>query len=380
MLNLSRSFYKPFIIVLTFIITFSTLYLAKTITTSAAASDFAVFYTYGVYNSTDSKFPGFKLNYRMYVPNNYDPSFSYPLVLYLHGLGESGTDNCKQVDSRSTITYQLLNYGNMTRYPCIIIAPQSESGVWFSPYDTGIAPDLQMAINLVNETCNKYNVDKNRLYITGYSYGGFGTWNAIIRFPTMFTAAVPICGVGDPSKASLIKNVPIWAFHSSDDTVVSVNGSREMVDALKAINGNIKYTEYQNSGHDCWTMTYSNPDLYSWLFRQDKAGELPQVPAITSSSLSSTPSKESHTSSTPKANANASPSNDNASSKSTIGNSSLTSSQLTSSKLTSSSANKKTSPAYKPHKGLNIWWILTPIFAVILACVIVGCLLLINKK
>lgn len=113
-------------------------------------------------------------------------------------------------------------------------------------------------------------IDPDRLYITGLSMGGFGTWDAIQRKPDLFAAAVPICGGGDVSKASHITKIPIWVFHGAEDNLVNPKWSRDMVEAIKRAGGNPKYTEYPGVGHHSWVPAYSDPELFEWLFSQKK--------------------------------------------------------------------------------------------------------------
>jgi dienelactone hydrolase len=112
------------------------------------------------------------------------------------------------------------------------------------------------------------NIDPHRLYITGLSMGGYGTWDAIERWPDYFAAAAPLAGAGDPSKASRLVNLPIWAFHGSGDGDVPVSSSRDMIEAIKVAGGHPRYTEYASAGHDIWIMVYSTPAFMSWLFSQ----------------------------------------------------------------------------------------------------------------
>jgi predicted peptidase len=111
-------------------------------------------------------------------------------------------------------------------------------------------------------------VDRNRIYITGLSMGGYGTWDAIARYPGFFAAAAPICGGGDPKTVDKFKSLPIWCFHGAKDPVVKVIRSREMIEALQKVGSNAKYTEYPEAQHDSWTQTYSNPELFDWMFAQ----------------------------------------------------------------------------------------------------------------
>ncbi len=221
------------------------------------------------------------LKYRIYVPSNYDPERSYPLVLFLHGAGERGSDNKKQLTVGMMKHY--CTEENMQKYPAIIIAPQCpENKQWVSvswsqgDYDMEMYPEtdyIKMASLLTDAITEQYSIDPDRRYVTGISMGGYGTWNIILNHPDQFSAALPICGAGDSSKADLIKDMPIWTFHGSKDTIVPVTGTRAMVDALeKAGSTGIQYTENPFLDHFCWDPAYSNPDTFAWLFGQVKTG------------------------------------------------------------------------------------------------------------
>ncbi|MGB9597984.1 MAG: prolyl oligopeptidase family serine peptidase, partial [Candidatus Poribacteria bacterium] len=124
---------------------------------------------------------------------------------------------------------------------------------------------------LLNDIIRKYSVDKNRIYLTGLSMGGFATWSFAIAHPERFAAIVPICGGGDPEKVSAIKDIPVWVFHGAKDNVVKLEQSERMVNALKQVGGNVKFTVYPDAEHDSWTATYDNPELYEWLLQQSKS-------------------------------------------------------------------------------------------------------------
>jgi predicted peptidase len=125
-------------------------------------------------------------------------------------------------------------------------------------------------MELIDQLQGKYPVDASRLYITGLSMGGFGTWDALQRWPDRFAAAVTICGGGDTRMAAKIAHVPIWVFHGARDPVVKPDRSRKMVQAIKDAGGKPKYTEYPQAGHDSWTATYKDPEVLKWLFAQRK--------------------------------------------------------------------------------------------------------------
>jgi predicted peptidase len=127
-----------------------------------------------------------------------------------------------------------------------------------------------MALKLLDNLPKLFSVDPDRIYITGLSMGGYGTWDALQRKPDYFAAAIPICGGGDVNGAEKMKDVPIWAFHGDADGAVKVSRSRDMIEALKAAGGKPKYTEYPGGGHDSWTATYKNPEVMAWLFEQKR--------------------------------------------------------------------------------------------------------------
>jgi predicted peptidase len=219
------------------------------------------------------------LNYRLLKPVGYVPGKKYPLVLFLHGAGERGDNNW------APLVHAAKDFADPKRresYPCYVVVPQCPSDAKWSEVDwskpSSTLPEkpsvpMQAVKELLDEMVENAGVDPNRVYITGLSMGGYGTWDAIARYPGFFAAAVPICGGGDPSTVKLFARTPVWCFHGDSDSVVSVKRSREMVDALKAVGATVKYTEYPGVQHDSWTATYANPDLYTWLFAQQRASE-----------------------------------------------------------------------------------------------------------
>ena len=213
-----------------------------------------------VYEAPD----GTVLPYRIYVPENAGPA-RYPLVLYLHGAGQSGSDNRAQT-RKNSVMQTLLSVENLAKYPCIVLAPQCPEDDWWASED--LVPVL---MGLLEQTGAAYSIDPARIYITGLSMGGFGAWAMLAEYPGYFAAAVPICGGGNPDTAPLFKDVPIWAFHGARDAIVPVGRTREMVQALEAINGNVKYTEYPHERHRCWERAYREPELFPWLFAQVKS-------------------------------------------------------------------------------------------------------------
>ena len=201
----------------------------------------------------------YKLNYLLYLPKEYDNSkSSFPLVLFLHGKGERG-DSLDLVKRHGPP--MLVEKGK--DFPFILVSPQCPDGLrWTMQIDE--------LIELLNKIINDYKVDTNRIYLTGLSRGGFGTWALAAAYPERFAAIVPICGGGNPVDACKIKNVPVWAFHGAKDNVVPLQKSQEMIDGLKKCGAEPKFTIYPDAGHNSWTETYNNPELYKWLLSQKK--------------------------------------------------------------------------------------------------------------
>jgi predicted peptidase len=218
----------------------------------------------------------YKLPYRLLMPKDDDAKTKYPLVIFLHGAGERGDDNEKQ------LIHGMNDFASdevMVKYPAIVIAPQCPSGQTWGGLNrlatTPTPPDklslsLAATLKAVEALQKEFSIDDKRIYITGLSMGGYGTWDALAKRPELFAAAVPICGGGEPAQVSKMKDVPIWAFHGSDDKTVPPERSREMIEALKDAGGQPKYTEYPGVGHNSWAQTYSDPALYEWLFAQSK--------------------------------------------------------------------------------------------------------------
>lgn len=220
---------------------------------------------------------GFKLPYRIMAPAKIEPGKKYPLVIFLHGAGERGTDNAVQLVHGMS---DFASAENREKYPAFVVAPQCPQELqWVAvPWaaDSHKMPEkptaaLAATLDLVTSLEKELPVDSHRLYITGLSMGGYGTWDAIQRQPKRFAAAAPICGGGDPAYSKEIKDIPVWAFHGDKDDVVKAARSTQMIDALKAVGGKPKYTLYPGVGHNSWSATYANPEFYAWLFAQKKS-------------------------------------------------------------------------------------------------------------
>jgi predicted peptidase len=223
---------------------------------------------------TDAK--GKTLSYRLLKPENYDPKMTYPLVVFLHGAGERGSDNTAQLVHGVA---EFAKAENRKKYPCFLIAPQCPSNAKWADVDWGAEKHVmpkepsesgRLTLELIAAAQKEFSIDAKRIYITGLSMGGYGTWDLIARRPELFAAAVPICGGGDEATADAIVKIPVWAFHGDKDTAVKVSRSRNMIAALKKAGGDPKYTEYAGVGHNSWDKAYADAELMKWLFAQKR--------------------------------------------------------------------------------------------------------------
>lgn len=203
-----------------------------------------------------------KVNYLLFLPADHgkEQGKKFPLILFLHGAGERGEDvkdvmkhgPPKLVDGKT----------DSPASKFIVVSPQCPPNKWWQPHEV---------IALLDEVTKKHAVDPDRVYLTGLSMGGFGTWETAARDPERFAAIAPICGGGDPRRVRSLKDMPTWVFHGDKDTAVPVQRSIEMVDALKAAGNDAKFTRYPEAGHDSWTETYNNPELYEWFLKHKLA-------------------------------------------------------------------------------------------------------------
>ncbi len=198
--------------------------------------------------------------YLLYLPDQYRASKAkWPLMLFLHGAGERGDDLSKVAVHGPP---KLVSTEGRA-FPFVLVSPLCPANDWWSGA-------LQIAAlgKLLDDVVSRYRIDRTRIYVTGLSMGGYGTWSLAQQFPKRFAAIVPICGGGDPAKAASIAQVPTWVFHGAQDKVVPLKRSQEMVRALKRAGGKPKFTVYPEAGHDSWSAAYSNPALYEWLLKQ----------------------------------------------------------------------------------------------------------------
>jgi predicted peptidase len=211
------------------------------------------------------KFGDEERKYTLFVPPSYKGDSEFPLILFLHGAGERGDDGAKC--AKIGLGTGIRKYkGGEKEFPFFAIFPQCKQGENWSA--NGKA--ARNALEILAEVQKEYKIDANRIYLTGLSLGGFGTWSLAAAYPEKWAAIVPICGGGDPKNAEKIKNLPCWCFHGDADKSVNVQRSRDMIEALKKAGSEPKYTEYPGVGHNSWDKAYGTAELYKWLLEQKK--------------------------------------------------------------------------------------------------------------
>ncbi|GIO34273.1 MULTISPECIES: prolyl oligopeptidase family serine peptidase [Paenibacillus] len=197
------------------------------------------------------------LNYLLHIPEEYDPSADkkWPVILFLHGSGERGS----AIELVKIHGIPLIADRDPS-FPFICISPQC-------PEESDWAREKDAVIAVLDEVMAAYNADASRVYITGLSMGGYGTWLLAADLPERFAAAAPICGGGSWMDAFQLTRTPIWAFHGAKDDVVPLSESEKMVKAVQDAGGSAKLTVYPEANHDSWTEAYQNPELYAWFLQ-----------------------------------------------------------------------------------------------------------------
>ena len=222
------------------------------------------------------------LRYRELLPENYNPQQKYPLVLFLHGAGERGSDNQAQLTHGSMM---FTNPVNREKYPAIVLFPQCPRDYFWSferrpegkldansfPNNYTISSIMQAVKNLLDKYIAAGNIDTDRVYIMGLSMGGMGTFDMVCRFPDIFAAAIPICGGVNPERLKATAGkVKFRIYHGDKDDTVPVENSRKAYRALKEYGAGVEYIEIVGCNHNSWDPAFNQPDFLSWLFRQKK--------------------------------------------------------------------------------------------------------------
>jgi len=210
-----------------------------------------------VYKDADGK----EAKYVVFIPHDYKGDKPYPLIMLLHGGGESGTDG--KLPVRAYLGPAIKK--QEPTFPFIVVWPQSQKGTWKADSEDG-----KRAMGILTDVQKEFRVDAKRLIVAGGSMGGVGTWSFAFKYPDRWAAIVPICGVGDPKQADKIKHIPCWCFHGAKDDGVSVEHSRKMIAALKEAGGTPKYTEYSEGGHGIGNMVWGTKELLDWLLKQKR--------------------------------------------------------------------------------------------------------------
>ena len=196
--------------------------------------------------------------YIVFVPPAYKADKDYPVILFLHGAGSTGDDGEKQVKGGLAKAIR----DKKKDFPFIVVFPQAHQKGWGAKGESA-----KRALAILDEVMKDYKTDKKRVYLTGLSMSGFGTWSLAAAFPERWAAIAPICGGGDPKTAAKIKDIPCWCFHGDADPTVKVERSREMIKALKDAGGSPRYDEYPGVNHNSWDKAYATAELYTWFLK-----------------------------------------------------------------------------------------------------------------
>jgi predicted peptidase len=201
----------------------------------------------------------YKINYLLYLPEDYGKvDKQWPVILFLHGAGESGNNELSKVKMHGPP-----KFCEAKKLPFIVVSPQSPGMGW----------QVEGLNLLLDDILAKFKCDRDRVYLTGLSMGGSGTWKFAAEHPERFAAIAPMASGPDPKLAGLLKDLPVWTFYGAKDNAAGLKRLEDMVQALKKAGGNVKLTVYPDAGHDCWTVSYDNPELYTWLLEHKRGAK-----------------------------------------------------------------------------------------------------------
>ncbi len=224
---------------------------------------------------------GTQYKYQVFVPEDWTPHRTWPVILALHGAGERGNDGLLQTDVGIGTAIR----SNRSAVEAIVVMPQCPKNLWWL-----LPPMDELAMTALAEATKEFHGDAHRIYLTGLSMGGFGAWHLAQKHPGTFAALVVICGGIRPplaaqnaypdlakitppdtpktylAAARLVGKTPVWLFHGAEDDIVPVTESQRMAEAMKQIGAEVHYTEYPSVGHACWNKAYDEPKLFPWLF------------------------------------------------------------------------------------------------------------------
>lgn len=205
---------------------------------------------------------GAGIPYQVFIPRSYDASAPAPVILFLHGAGETGTDGFRQIEVGLGP-----HIARREDAPFLAVFPQSRRGGWRARGE-----EAGRALEILDSVIAGHHGDPDRVHLTGISMGGYGVWDLAAQHPERWASIVPVCGGGDPDDAMRIVRIPCWCFHGAADDVIPAEASREMVEALRAAGGSPRYTEFPGVGHNSWDPAYSMDELYGWWAAQRRGG------------------------------------------------------------------------------------------------------------
>ncbi len=217
----------------------------------------------GFLTKTFKNADGSTSDYVLFLPHDYDGTKEYPVILFLHGSGETKGDR----SGKMPVEVGLGPYVKKAEktFNAFVVIPQSEKRTWMADSEDG-----KRAIAMLDEVCKTYKIDESRQYLTGLSMGGYGTWSLAAAYPERWACFAPICGGGDVIHAEKIKSIPCWCWHGDQDTAVKVERSRVMIEAIKKAGGTPRYTELAHVSHNSWDSAYATPELLQWMLKQKK--------------------------------------------------------------------------------------------------------------
>lgn len=214
--------------------------------------------------------------YRIFVPPGYNTAQAYPLIVFLHGAGEFGTNNTNQLNNNANGAMQLVSDANLAVEKTLMVAPQcpNSSSCWAG------GTQLAQLNTMLDRIAAEYHIDPDRIHVTGLSMGGNGTWAFVNNRPDRFASAVPMSGYGGAGNAASVGAIPFWYFHAINDGTVGVQGSRDQVNALRSANARVIYTEYATGNHGIWSNAYATPLLFRWIMAQRRGQSITTAPPV----------------------------------------------------------------------------------------------------
>jgi len=213
-----------------------------------------------------------RLPYRLFVPTGYDATRKYPLVLWLHGGTGSGSDNVRQLGNQNQLaTHFWISESVQSRFPVFVMAPQCPFGkIWAEPEFNIPSECLKLTVSALVKVEKDFSIDPNRIYVGGQSMGGDGVWSLLQNYSEIWAAAIVMSAYDNFTEPAAIARIPLWVFQGDADASVPVGTVRTMMDQLKKLHANLRYTEYHKTDHEVWNKAFAEPGLVDWLFSQKR--------------------------------------------------------------------------------------------------------------